>query len=360
MSDGNGKHEFGFEGDSTGTLEPVGFSGNSNLLDQLARKLNAAPVQAEPVDFARMQQLETRLADREQLVSILTNRLEQAADELDRIKRSGGVLSGTGADSAETAALLAGHSEVATKLDRFVSAWEERYEGPALRRMEASIEELREQLEQATLHGQVPANNAHASRFALDDNEVGQFSGEHDGSPLGRSQLAASDIDQHALSVRRPLDAPVRLVLISSDDVPDDLHVPLPCPFDELEATEPELRKAVNDRDAYIRWLCQQMRQITGRLEGWLGELQTESNDTDLHKRVDEIEQLIHDQLRVAEIEVSIERARLSRDQSRLKEQTEQLARERDQFAKALTPTGDAEETPLLRRWKKFISNQES
>jgi hypothetical protein len=96
MSDGNGNSEFGFEGDSTATLDPVGNASDPSLLDELAKKLNAAPIQTESVDFERMQQLETRLADREQLVSILTDRLEQAADELDRIKRSGGALSGSG------------------------------------------------------------------------------------------------------------------------------------------------------------------------------------------------------------------------------------------------------------------------
>ena len=92
MSERGRNTEFNFEGNSAATLEPVANPSDPDLLDQLAKKLNAAPIKTETVDFERMQQLETRLADREQLVSILTERLEQAADELDRIKRSGGVL----------------------------------------------------------------------------------------------------------------------------------------------------------------------------------------------------------------------------------------------------------------------------
>jgi hypothetical protein len=141
MSESDGKNDFDFEGDSTATLDPVDASADPGLLDKLAKQLNAIPIKAETVDLERMQQLETRLADREQLVSILTDRLEQAADELDRVKRSGDVLSGSGADGGDAASLLAGNSEVAEKLDRFVNAWEERYEGPALRRMEAGIED---------------------------------------------------------------------------------------------------------------------------------------------------------------------------------------------------------------------------
>jgi len=359
MSDSSGNSEFSFKGDSTATLEPVGDPSDPNLLDELAKKLNAAPIETETVDFERMQQLETRLADREQLVSILTDRLEQAADELDRIKRSGGVLSGSGADGGDAASLLAGHSEVAEKLDRFVDAWEERYEGPALRRMEAGIEELRERLEQAALYGNFPTTDSAASRFSLNYDDSPRPD-ESDRASVDSQDPSESDVSEDEAPSRKPLEAPVRLVLISSDDVPDDLDVPIPEPIDPEDAATPELQKGITDRDAYIRWLCHQMRDITGRLEGWLGEVQAESDDATLHARVDEIEKVIHDQLRIAEIDVSIERAKLSRDQATLNEQTEQLALDREKLAKALNPNDSEDDTPMLRRWKKFITNQDS
>jgi len=108
MSRRNRKNKSKSEGDSTATLDPVDLASDPGLLDQLAKKLNAAPLKKEPIDFERMQELETRLADREQLVSVLTERLEQAADELDRIKRTGGVLSGATNDGPEVSALLEG------------------------------------------------------------------------------------------------------------------------------------------------------------------------------------------------------------------------------------------------------------
>ena len=354
MSDRSKNIECSFEGGSTATLEPVVNPSDPSLLDKLARQLNAAPIKTETVDFQRMQQLETRLADREQLVSILTDRLEQAADELDRIKRSGGVVPGSGANAGDAASLLAGHQEVADKLDRFVDAWEERYEGPALRRMEAGIEELRERLEEATLHG-----NSAASRLSL-NNEVSSQFGAINQSSLDSPNHAETEGSQDAVPTRKTLDAPVRLVLISSDDVPDDLDVPIPEPIDAEDAAPQELQKGITDRDAYIRWLCHQVRDITGRLEGWLGEVQARSDDVTMHKRIDEIEKVIHDQLRIAEIDVSIERAKLSRDQATLNEQTAQLAREREQLAKAMDPSAVDDDTPMLRRWKKFIRNQDS
>lgn len=359
MSERRENSEFSFEGDSTATLEPIANPSDPSLLDKLARQLNAAPIKTETVDFQRMQQLETRLADRELLVSILTDRLEQAADELDRIKRSGGIATGTGASAGDAASLLAGHQKFEEKLNRFVDAWEERYEGPALRRMEAGIEELRERLEQATLHGNSLSDNSESSRLSL-PKEISSRFGAINQSSLDSSDHAETEESEDAAPTRKPLDVPIRLVLISSDDVPDDLDVRLPQPIDEDNAASPELRKAVTDRDTYIRWLCHQIRSITGRLEGWLGEVQAGSDDATLHKRIDEIEKVIHDQLRIAEIDVSIERAKLSRDQARLNEQTEQLARERDQLAKAMNPSTADDDTPMLRRWKKFIRNQDS
>ena len=73
----------------------------------------------------------------------------------------------------------------------------------------------------------------------------------------------------------------------------------------------------------------------------------------------DEIEQLIHEQLRIAEIDVSIGRAQLSRDRAKLQDQTDKLTREREQLAKNFNSSDSNDDTPMLRRWKKFIKNQD-
>ena len=209
------------------------------------------------------------------------------------------------------------------------------------------------------MHGHSSSDNSAVSRLFLSD-EVSRRSEIINQSTIESPDHAETEPSEDAAPTRKPLDAPFRLVLISSDDVPDDLDVPLPQPIDKDNTEPSELRKAVTDRDAYIRWLCHQIRSVTGRLEGWLGDVQSGTDDATLHRRIDEIEKVIHDQLRIAEIDVSIERARLSRDQARLNEQAEQLARERDQLAKAINPGTTDEDTPMLRRWKKFIRNQDS
>jgi len=346
-----------YEGDSTATLNPVDEGCDPGFLDQLAKKLNAAPVQAEPIDFERMQELETRLADREQLVSILTERLEQAADELDRVKRSGGgVVSKSPTDGVDLAALVDRNNEVESKLEQFVSAWEERYEGPALRRMEARLEELREQLEQATTHGLMSNPGIPGSQLPNGQTFEAQNTETEFETNVETSCEPELDTESGNHGAKTSRDAPFKLVLISADEVPGDLDVPLPEPIDHDDISEQALHQAVADRDNYITWLCHQMRQITGRLENWLSNLQVESDDASLSERVGDLETMIRDQLKVAEIEVSIERAQLSRERAKLQDETSQLARDREQLEKTLQSGGDSEEdTPLLRRWKKFL-----
>ena len=53
MSDRIGNSEFRFEGDSTATLESVGNASDPSLLDELAKKLNAAPVETDCITVGR-------------------------------------------------------------------------------------------------------------------------------------------------------------------------------------------------------------------------------------------------------------------------------------------------------------------
>ena len=107
-------------------------------------------------DPSRVQELEAKLIDRDRLVSILTERLEQAADELDHLQRSGGA-----SNSSDNAGpLLDEQVRTSEELKNFVNAWEERYEGPSLRRIENGIEELHDLLLEMKQSGVGPANQS--------------------------------------------------------------------------------------------------------------------------------------------------------------------------------------------------------
>ena len=119
---------------------------DSELLDLLAAELNSTEPN-EDVCGSRVIELERRLAERNQLVEILTERLEQAADQIDRLQRTGGALK-SDAPAGLPLEFINEHREVAQRLEQFHGAWEERYEGPSLRRIEATLAELTDRFDQ--------------------------------------------------------------------------------------------------------------------------------------------------------------------------------------------------------------------
>ncbi len=92
---------------------------DSELLDLLASELNATEPDAE-VCGSRVMELERRLSDRNQLVEILTGRLEQAADQIDRLQRSGGALK-SDAPAGLPPEFVNEHRDLAQRLESFHS-----------------------------------------------------------------------------------------------------------------------------------------------------------------------------------------------------------------------------------------------
>ena len=108
--------------------------------------------------------------------------------------------------------------------------------------------------------------------------------------------------------------------------------------------------------DRYIEWLCHQVRKITTSVESWLLKVADETSDADIKAQATEASRLIQYQLRVAEIELSIQRARLSREQSQIMQQAEKLEREREQFSRHVPEVvGSEADTRIMKRWKKFL-----
>src|SRR5579863_555003 len=96
-----------------------------------------------PVDVATVQ---NRLREKEQLVAALTERLEQAAEQLDRLRRTGvdkGRRPLTGGFPAE---VIEDHKNTLEDLKRVIARWEELQTGASLDRIETQIGELRDLL----------------------------------------------------------------------------------------------------------------------------------------------------------------------------------------------------------------------
>src|SRR5262249_9373824 len=97
-----------------------------------------------PMTTEQISSLESQLREKEQLVTALTERLEQAADQLDRIRRNGGdrVLRGGGGGLPPE--LIEEQRALTTALQHAVEQWEAAQPGAALGRIEVQIRELRD------------------------------------------------------------------------------------------------------------------------------------------------------------------------------------------------------------------------
>src|SRR5690606_15541643 len=91
-----------------------------------------------------------QLHAKDQLVRALTDRLEEAAEQLDRVQRTGGDKGGRTGGSSDTAA--AGHPLV-EKLSKSLELWEDVQPRDAFARIEERLEELRDMLEGAIVGG---------------------------------------------------------------------------------------------------------------------------------------------------------------------------------------------------------------
>ncbi len=334
---------------------------DTELLDMLAAELNAVEPDAD-VCGSRLAELERRLAERNQLVEILTERLEKAADQIDRLQRSGGAIK-TDTSAGLTPEFLHEHRDLAQRLETFHNAWEERYEGPSLRRIEASLAELAERFDElcsgSLPESQSPDSSAPGSGVTSflervrDDKEQD----EQEGSEV-RPAPESKTYEHGRTSGHSSAAGPnrIEIVLLNADDGQVPENVPLPAAIDVDQATHGDLHDAVLQRDRYLSWLCHKVRNLASRLEAWLRHFELEQKGTPSGEQFLELRQLIHSQIQVLEVELSIERAKLFREESRLEQEQERLTRERELLDKdRSSSTGGENDTALMKRWKRFI-----
>jgi len=97
----------------------------------------------------------------------------------------------------------------------------------------------------------------------------------------------------------------------------------------ELEAAGIEdLRKAVEERDTYISFLIKKLRAAEMCNQESVDWEALNNAPEDLRRRLEDLEKTLHATLRHAEIDHSLERARLARESTRLEQMDEQIRRE--------------------------------
>lgn len=303
------------------------------------------------------------LAKKEQLVVTLTNQLEQLAEQLDRERRTGKHRKTNSKQIQFPPEIIQEQREVTGDLQRAVQQWEDLQTGTTLGRLEVQLAELRDLITDNSLHSSPPQNSspqqtAHETSSSSASPSTGSSSGEQSetrsDAPTSYEMMKANllsgnpaDVQQSPQSQNHPTEestagqptaeeptADATLQPTDNQPVDETCELPqtLPTAVIFASANEDDLQKAIEVRDQYVSYLTQKLRKTESCpiLSGSWNDL--ENVPDELRSRLEEQEQQLQEALRIAEVENSLERARLGREATRLELLEQQLQKELKQF----------------------------
>lgn len=317
--------------------------------------------------------LQSQLKEKDALVAALTERLEQAAEKLDRVHRSGGDRGlRMGAIPPE---LIDQQMKLTEELKQAVERWEDMQAGAVLGRIEVQITELRDLVAAGGGGGGAwPAPQGREAAPGPAGRSDGGGGGQGGGSGfsgwealkagLMKGEGAAPANQAPPPQAQAPKGQPAPAEAPAEDAVVINIEeVPPPEAIDPAAADADALRAAVERRDEYITYLTRKLRLANGRsirLPDW--EALTNAPE-ELVARLKDLEAQLDENLRLAEVELSLERARLAREAARLKLQQDQVEKElkrlkldRPQAAAATAAAqGGDPDNPTGRRWLRML-----
>lgn len=151
---------------------------------------------------------------------------------------------------------------------------------------------------------------------------------------------------------------PLRIVLVPPHSDGLDVRLPQPVVCRGTDDDEVDLQQAVAERNEYIAYLCSKIREMSVRIEAWLRLLQERSLTDETAVVLKDAEESVSQLVKAMEIELSIERAELARERNQLMAERrafeEQVGRDRQRDSDS--STAPAGETPLLNRWRRFLT----
>jgi hypothetical protein len=345
---------------------------------------------------ADIELIENQLREKEQLVAALTERLEQAAEQLDRLRR-------TGADKGRRppgggglpTELVDEHKSTLEDLKRVIARWEDIQAGATLGRIETQIVELRDLFVSGGVvsgggvsggissNAGVSAGPAQATPGASNPTAAPARPAEAVANrPSGKAGGNAWWEAQKAAMLGEPVSAAVQAELaqqsaaagsheptgqtgestggstgsfdLAGFNIPD-----LPAPVNIEELSPEEAHAAIRQRDELIAQLREPLLlwKTAGQLPA--GFRSIAEIPEPLKRCIADLEAQWQAKFRQVELDLSLERARLARDQSAVRQQQEALqkqSRNGGGVAKADSDPGDKDEDgSSKRRWFRFM-----
>jgi hypothetical protein len=326
-------------------------------IDSIAQKIDDALESGSIEDS--LNGLEQRLDHSERLVRLLTEKLELTASELGRVRNR---TQTQRADTQQFEELNAEQQALRLMLNEFKEEWQDRYEGPALQKLSGQLEDVLDEVQRLpSTFTPTPSVESHDYQSP----NYGEYSSEEstsddeqvDAQPPADDCIAAEEVS---------LIETLKIVTFDSGDTESTIGLDDDCLDDcfaqlkdkpSVEAPISEWESAVEARDRCIEELTRQQQHIVAHFNRSLDVLSDEWTSTDPSEdsvcELETLKGLVHEQLRVAEIGISLSRAAVSRD--RLAVENQRTQQERTQ-AETSTNDPSSNESPVIRRWMRFLT----
>lgn len=318
--------------------------------------------QNEIVDLRRRNaDLLSKLNDREIVVQKLTQRLEQAAEQLDRLRRTGAdrggkLLSGIPAEVIDE------QRELINDLKEAIRGWEELQSTSAMGRFEEHLRELREMLHQQ-LH---PEEKKKASPAKHDGSKTQSFIlGDEQKSAASKPTSAGKNSTWEQMKAAMLGNAPpaeseamIPGAEVGESDERGEETPAVPMASQvreikvELKERPAEIDLQGSDRNTLIAAIKARDEHIDHLMEV-IEDLKHEAGQVDLDELKRQKEEAA-EKLRKAEIEMSMERAKLAREAARLKQYESDLTNPKGNARKSNSESADEKGN----RWKRFLGSK--
>ncbi len=289
------------------------------------------------------------IQQKDELILALTEQLEQAAEQLDRLQRQGADRHRSPAGNAALPAeLVNDQRQMLEELQRVVHQWEDMQAGLTLGRIEIQISELRDlivQGQQQPVAGLImPAPGSPA--------QIYQESPEFEAAEAA-SGSEWERMKSRLLQAEEPQQQESSTWIEQTPQLPD-----APEPVNVDSADHQTLARAVAVRDDYISRLRDRLRQVEA-IKPAAELLQHDPGSAEFMKRVQWLEQRLEEHLRSAEVELSVERARIARERAQLTQQQEFLERQLKKLGLSSADQAEAGSAAPAsqqeRRWARFL-----
>lgn len=267
--------------------------------------------------------LQSELESKDELVQALTKQLEQVAEQLDRVQRTGSRPSQAGGSLPPEFAKQ--HEAVAEDITYLVQQWDATQVGGSIGRVEIQLQEIRDLMTQLSSSSRPLSSSSNEPQFEQVSETVGEKA-TSSSDYLASLQTAFLDSEENTTTSDSDANDP-------SPAMPIDLNEKLPEQPEPVNfdlASTGDLKKAVLARDEYMKTVVDQLRRAKKQIgiqppTDWEA---LQGCPDDLVQRVQELEQQLQDQLRLSAVSLSLERARLSREETQLNSARIQIQKE--------------------------------